>query len=110
MNLPDYAIDQLLSDPIKLKLNHAMDTKPPHNEKKRNPIDPKNKYGLLYTTFNNFKNRLGKLDYNVRQDFIGWYIDDPEYKLLFKEWKRSGFAREYKPSFHIIDKKKKPDK
>ena len=106
-DLPDYAIEQFLSDPKRFKNYIMRGTKSPHNEKKRNPHDPKNKYGLLYTTFNNFKNRMAKVDYSVRQDFIGWYIDDPEYKLLFKEWKRSGWAREWKPSFYIKDKDKK---
>ena len=105
-DLPEYVIEQMVSDPQSIKNQIMRWSKPIHNEKKRNPLDPRNKYGLLYTTFNNFKNRLGKINYSVRQDFIGWYIDDPEYTLLFKEWKRSGFAREYKPSFHIIDKTK----
>ena len=103
MHFPEYMIDQLLSDPAKVKTLLSKMCKPPHKKTGDSPYDTKTKYGLLYTTFNTLKKKLGLKNYDVRQDFIAWHIKDKEFKRLFKEYRASAFDIKFKPSIIVID-------
>lgn len=103
MYFPEYMIDQLLSDPAKVKTLLSKMCKPPHKKKGDNPYDTKTKYGLLYVTFNNLVKKLRLTNYDVRQDFIGYYIKDKKFKRMFKEYRASAFDIRYKPSFIVVD-------
>ena len=103
MHFPEYMIDQLLSDPAKVKTLLLRMCKPPHKKEGDSPYDTKTKYGLLYTTFNTLKKKLGLKNYDVRQDFIAWYIKDKKFKKMFKDYRASAFDIKMKPSFIVID-------
>lgn len=103
MTLPDYVVTQLLEDIPKLKTRLLQMVKSPNKKGSKSPYDTKTKYGLLYTTFNTMKKKHGIPNYDKRQDFIAHYLDDPEFKHFFKEYKRGGFIREWKPSFVILN-------
>lgn len=104
MEFDDYVVEQLLSNKDKVYVTLKRMCKPPHSKGKRSHYDTKTKYGLLYTTFNGIKKSCNLPNYNVRQIFVDMFINDKRFKELFKEWKKGGFPREWKPSFHIIDK------
>ena len=103
MYFPEYMVEQLLSDPAKVKTLLSKMCKPPHKKSGDSPYDTKTKYGLLYVTFNNIVRKLKLSNYDVRQDFIAWYIKDKEFKKLYKEYRASAFDIKMKPSFIVVD-------
>lgn len=104
MEFDDYMVEQLLLKKDQVHVSLKRMCRPPHS-KEGNQYDSKTKYGLLYTTFNGFKNSCDLPNYDVRQIFVDMYINDKKFKKLFKIWKKGGYPREWKPSFYVVDKK-----
>lgn len=103
INFPAYVIEQLSDNPHLMSTGLKRMCKPPHIKEGMNPKDTKTKYGLLYTSFNNVKTKLGLNNYDDRYEFIDRWMSDKKFVKLFKAYKKSGFNRTLRPSLIIVN-------
>lgn len=104
IDFPEYIIEQLSDNPDLILTGLKRICKPPHIKKGYNPKDTKTKYGLLYVSYNNAKKKHNVPNYDGRYKFIDMYLSDKNFGKLFKQYKKSNFDRNKKPSLNIIDK------